>query len=139
MPVTKKKAGVGKPRTRRRKGTARKIKLRKCGGCNSQLKGAKKALKTLSPPKRSVLKKCKAKEVFIPAVLVSQKVNPKLKKGMCMAVPTGARKIQTPGTKTPGTKNPKQPTKPVKRPVVKQPGKKKVVMPKQKVAKKKAT
>lgn len=126
-----------KPRTRRRKGLARKVKIIRCKNCREVFKRPGKG-KKLAAPKRVVIKKCKAKELFIPAILVSKKPNPKLKKGMCMPAPTKAA-TTPPGTKaptTPGTKNPTNPgTKtPVKLPVVKQPGKTKVVMPGRKKA-----
>jgi len=95
-----------KPKTRRKKpskGVGRKVKIQKCGGCRQVPKGPKGVQKA-GKTKKTSLKKFKAREIYIPMVLVGKKINPKIKEGTCVPLPAVKGVSKKPGTTKPGKK-----------------------------------
>jgi len=117
--VARAKTTVTKPRTRRKKPG----KIQKCRGCYQVPKGPKGVQKA-GKIKKTPLKNCKAREIYIPMVLVGKKVNPKIKKGTCVPLPVVKGVSTKPGTTKPGKQTP-----------VKLPVKKQVVVPKKRTQK----
>ena len=92
------------------KGVGRVIKLQKCAGCRQVPKAGAKKVAPKGQIKKTALKKCKPREIYIPTVLLGTKVSPKAKKGMCVPLPPlkGATTKPAPGTvkPAPGTTKP---------------------------------